>query len=288
MAGRPPIDLNQKVRELLVHTVPLRFGIDAPIRNFEERTNACFNLIKFIDDHISAQSVYRASYDLHRSLLDRMVLVSLVEAFERFIKESAVVCVDAIAPFTIDDRFDKFTPTGGSLAAQFKARSVGKAMCESDTWLSNQTINERFRFILKPHFGDPWEYVFPNERQNPASERDRASTLAILWQVRHNITHNTGILTDNDARRLTLMVKTEIASGKILSPNLSDLRYVKRFLVETANHTNNRIGLRLAELLTERYQDDATLFVPQELADSISGSFQQSLTINGFAGSVNA
>lgn len=133
MAGRPPIDLHQKVRELLSHTVPLRSGVDSPIRNFEEQTNACFNLIKYVDDHVSTQSFYRASYNRHMSLLNRMVLVSLVEAFERFIKETAVVCVDAIAPFTIDNRFDQFTPTGGSLAAQFNAGSVGKAMCESDT-----------------------------------------------------------------------------------------------------------------------------------------------------------
>ena len=64
MAGRPPIDLNQKVRDLLTHTIPPRPGVNAPIRNFEERTNACFNLIKYIDDHILTQSVYRASYDL--------------------------------------------------------------------------------------------------------------------------------------------------------------------------------------------------------------------------------
>ena len=213
-----------------------------------------------------------------------MVLVRLVEAFERFIKETAVVCVGAIAPVTIDNRFDQFSPTGGSLAAQFNAESVGKAICESDTWLSNQAINDRFRNILKPHFGEPWDLLFPNEKQNPVAERGRAGALAILWQVRHNITHNTGVLTDSDARRLTLMVKTEVKSGNTLNPDLSDLRYVKRFLVETADHTNNRIGQRIADLLTERHQDDSTLFVPQELANSISRSFQQSLTIDGLTG----
>ena len=30
----------------------------------------------------------------------------------------------------------------------------------------------------------------------------------------------------------------------LLNPNLFDLRYVKRFLVETAHHTNARIGQR--------------------------------------------
>jgi hypothetical protein len=214
-----------------------------------------------------------------------MVLVSMVEAFERFIKETAIVCVDSIAPYTIDDRFDKFSPTGGSLAAQFDAGSVGMAMCESDTWLSNQAINERFRHMLKPHFGDPWECLFPNERQNPTSEHERANTLAILWQLRHNITHNTGVLTDSDARRLTLMVKARVTRGNTLNPDLFDLRYVKRFLVETANHTNDRIGRRLASLLTERYGDDSTLFDRQNLADNISQTFQQSLPIDGYTGS---
>ena len=51
-----------------------------------------------------------------------MVLGSLVEAFERFIKETAVVCVDAIAPFTIDNRFDQFSPTGGSLGPAVQRR----------------------------------------------------------------------------------------------------------------------------------------------------------------------
>jgi hypothetical protein len=284
MPGRPPIDLDRKVRELLTHTIALPPVIGAPIRNFEERVNACFNLINYIDDHISTQSTYKASYDRHKSLLNRMVLASLIEAFERFIKEIAIVCVDVIAPFTIDNRFDEFSPTGGNLALQFNTRSVGKAMCESDTWLSNTAINDRFRQILKSHFGDPWEYLFPTQKQNPAAERNRAATLAILWQVRHNITHNTGVLTDSDARRLTLMVKRKVASNVALNPGPNDLRYVKRFLVETANRTNTRIGARLALVLTERINEDSGLFIVKELANQVSNSFQQELSINGVVG----
>lgn len=284
MAGRPPINLHEKIRDLLTHTVPVRLDIDAPIRNFESRVSAGFNLIKYLDDHISTQPVYSAVYDGHLTNLHRMVLVSLVEAFERFIKEVAVVCVDAIAPYSIDDRFDNFRSSGGTVAAQFSAGSVGKALCESDTWLSNSAINDRFRQILKPHFGDSWESLFPHDNQPPVAERERAKSLAILWQVRHNITHNTGFLTDSDARRLTLMVKAEVESGKTLSPTLRDLRYVKRFLFETADHTNNRIGKRLAILLSELHMDNPMLFVPQDVADSVSVCFQQPLTVAGAVG----
>lgn len=286
MAGRPPIDLNQKIRDLLTHTVPVRRDVDAPIRNFEGRVSAGFSLIKYLDDHISTETVYSTVYDGHLTNLHRMVLVSLVEAFERFIKEVAVVCVDAVASYSIDNRFDVFTTSGGTVAAQFSAGSIGKALCESDTWLSNSTINDRFRQILKPHFGGLWEYLFPNEKQTPIDERDRAKTLAILWQIRHNITHNTGLLTGSDARRLTLMVKAEVESGKTLSPSRFDLRYVKRFLVETAVHTNQRIGQRLASLLSELHADNPTLFIPQTLADAISVSFQQPLIVAGALGAL--
>ncbi len=219
------------------------------------------------------------------ALLHRMVLVSLVEAFERFIKELAVVCVDAIAPITIDNRFDGFTASPGLLAIQFGAGSVGKAMCESDTWLSNHSINERFRHLLKSHFAEKsWDYLFPNTKQRPDTERERAKTLAILWQLRHNITHNTGLLTDSDARRLTLMVQRPVHAGVSINPDLRDLRYVKRFLVETAEHTNRRVGFRLATLLTERHAEDPGLFIPQATADETSVKFQMSLNVGGAAG----
>lgn len=287
MAGRPPIDLNQKVRELIQHTQSDVADNTAPIRNFDRRANASLALIKYVDDHISSQSVYEAVYGRHLGLLHRMVLVSLVESFERFLKELAIVCVDAIAGYTIDNRFDQFTASAGLLAVQFNAGSVGRALCESDTWLSNHGINERFRQILKPHFEEqPWENLFPNSRQPPDTERERASTLAILWQLRHNITHNTGLLTDADARRLTLMVREQVDSGELINPDLRDLRYVKRFLVETADHTNNRVGTRLAALLSELHADDPHLFDPQEKADAVSVSFQHSLTVAGAVGNL--
>ncbi len=287
MAGRPKIDLNQKVRDLLQHTLISHAGVDSPIRNFEARANASLALIKYVDDHIQTQDIYQTVYDRHTALLHRMVLVNLVEAFERFVKELAILCVDSVASFTIDNRFESFSANGGLLAVQFNSSSVGRALCEADTWLSNSAINERFRQILKSHFDEqPWQYLFPNQKQQPAAERDRAKTLAILWQVRHNITHNTGLLTDADACRLTLMVRSKIASGESISPDISDLRYVKRFLVETANHTNNRIGLRLAELLTELYTDDNTLFDPQATANAVSSGFQQALTVAGSVGTL--
>ena len=126
--------------------------------------------------------------------------------------------------------------------------------------------------------------MFPNKKQNPPAERDRAETLAILWQIRHNITHNTGFLTDSDAKKLTLLVRSEVESGCMICPNLHDLRYVKQFLDETAKNTNDRIADRLAILLTELQADDPSLFDPQEIANEVSSKFQKVLQVAGQTG----
>ena len=80
------------------------------------------------------------------------------------------------------------------------------------------------------------------------------------------------------------MVKEQVNAGVSINPDLHDLRYVKRFLVETADLTNTRVGLRLASLLTERHTEDSQLFTPQTIADAVSANFQMSLSVGGAAG----
>ena len=137
---------------------------------------------------------------------------------------------------------------------------------------------------MKEPFGELWEFLFPNEKQQPTAERERARTVAILWQVRHTITHNVGVLTESDTSKLRFLVKAPVVSENVLAPTKEDIRYVKRFLFETAQHTNQRISGRLAELLTEIHQDDSTLFDAQAKADAISQQFGIPLTISGHAG----
>lgn len=167
---RPPIDLHQKVRDLFRHTEALPAELSSPIVNYERTLDGYLALLKYVEDHLRASRIYEAVYNRHMAQQRRMALGSLIEAFERFLKE---------------------------LAVHFAAGTIGKAMCEAGTWISNGLINDRFRRLLKAPFGDPREFLFPNEKQQPVAERERARTLAILWQVRHTITHNVGVLTES-------------------------------------------------------------------------------------------
>src|SRR5207245_4329216 len=159
-----------------------------PIEHFERAATSGLLLLKYIVDHIDPQSVYAAVYTRHLGHLRRMVLAELIESFERFLKELASVSADFLAPYTLDDRFDEFAPRRTEQIAAFvTSSSMGKSLCESDTWINNETINKRFKSLLKSPFGANWELLFPEPNQPPNAERDRARTLAILWQMRHNL-----------------------------------------------------------------------------------------------------
>lgn len=128
--------------------------------------------------------------------------------------------------------------------------------------------------------------LFPEANQQPAAERDRARSLAILWQVRHNLAHNVGVLTHSDAMKFRMLTNGPVAADCRLSPSTEDLRYLKRFLSETAIHTNQRVGTRLAQILEAFHLADPTLFDGQLMANHVSQRFAFSVTIHGFTGVV--
>lgn len=282
---RPLIDLHQRVRAVLQHTSPLLPEAHSPIQHFERSANVGLSLIRYIDGQIDPETVYPAVYHRHLGHLRRMVLAELIESFERFLKELATVCADQLAPFTLDDRFDEFAPKRSEQIAAFvTAGSVGRALCESDTWLNNDTINRRFRSLLKAPFGADWTFLFPGPGQGTTSEIQRASTMAILWQIRHDLAHNLGVMTHSDSMKLRMLVGGPVPADCRLSPTTEDLRYVKRFLSETATDVNQRVGMRLAMLLGGFYLADPTLFEAQSKANEVAQRFAFTLTIGGHDG----
>ena len=91
MAGRPKLDLHQKIREILFHTGPLSPESDSPIKHYESSANASFLMIDYVEDHIDIDTIYKGVLTRHISNLHRLVLGNLIEIFERFLKEIAAV-----------------------------------------------------------------------------------------------------------------------------------------------------------------------------------------------------
>jgi hypothetical protein len=285
---RPPIDLGQKIREMVSHTTPLPPEAAAPLPHYRRSGLDIRNLLQYIEDNLARLTLQGAAVRRHMGRLYGMALVSLVETFERYLKEVAAACVDFLAPYILDDRFNVFRIQGSALAAHFGADTLGRSLCESAIWLDCEEINERFRKLLADPFQkDGKFYLFPRQGQEPASERHRFEPLSILWQLRHTVIHNVGVITQSDAIKLRLLVRASVPTLEVLSPNRDDVRYVKRFLDETAESCNRRIGERLAELLTLLHATHPGLFVPQELGDRLSDTFTFSLTVAAAAGTLS-
>jgi hypothetical protein len=92
-----------------------------------------------------------------------MILVNLVESFERYLKEVAAACVDHLARFVIDGRFNAFRVQGSALAAQFGTDTLGRSLWESMTWLDCDEVNERHRRLLSPPFESGNFLAFPEQ-----------------------------------------------------------------------------------------------------------------------------
>ncbi len=283
--GRSANNLHRMVRKVLTHVLPLLPEADCPIRHFEASANGGFRLLNYIVEHIDPEDVYAAVYERHLGHIRRMFLAEMIESFERFLKELAAVCVDSLAPYSLDDRFDEFLPRrGDTIAAFVHAKSIGKALCESDTWINNKAINDRFSALLQSPFGAKWESLFPSPNDKPIAVRERSATLAILWQVRHNLAHNLGVITHSDAKRFRVMIGGPVENDCRLAPDTEDLRHIKRFLSESAEQVNIRVGKRLAELLTAYHASDLGLFDAKSEADALSRRLDFSVTIDGQAG----
>ena len=283
---RPPVDYSRKIKETLGHVDPLPEESTLPLEHYKWSSAEHWSLREYVERKVKASKFYLSVANRHTASLDRMLLVSLIETFERFLKETAAVCVDHVAGYVLDRRFDGFDLKGSVLAAHFEAGTLGKALCEAGTWLDCNSINKRFRRLLADPFyeGQGGFILFPNKGQGPAEERFRREILDVIWQLRHTIVHNVGVITKSDAVKFRLLARVSVAEDKILVPTRDDVRHVKEFLDRTAENVNRRVGERLAELLSTLQEEDTSLFEAADKADELAKQFQIPLTVAGKQG----
>ncbi len=285
---RPPIDLPRKIKDILQHVQPLPDEAAAPILHYRRTVVDIWGSLAYLERAVGQGERYQAVVDRHLGRLYGMALVNFVETFERFLKEIAAQCVDCLADFVVDDRFNVFAIQGSALASHFGTATLGKSLCESATWLDCEEINKRFRRLLSDPFqvgGQSFD-LFPKQNQQPEAERWRFESMNLVWQIRNTAVHNVGVITQSDAVKLRLWAKEPVAAPRILAPTRADLKYLKRFLGETATLCNQRIGQRLAELLTAIHAPTPTLFAPQVMADRVASAFRLPLGVAAAIGLV--
>jgi hypothetical protein len=281
----PKLDFEKLISQIPEHLGDLPTESARPIEHFRLDANGYWNLLRYFER--KTQEGYPGPRERHVLRLRSMVVFGLVETFERFLKETAAACIDQLAGRVIDDRFSVLSVNARAVAAHFEEKTLGKALCEADTWLNSSEINSRFGKLLADPFQLPSFKLFPDLNQkSPKSDPDlwRRTSLDILWQLRHSIAHNAGVITRSDAAKLRLLRRSPVHGQKLLQLTNGDVWYVKLFLDDLASWANARIAARLAEVLTSIHVDDSTLFVPSDVADELAQLFREQVVVGGAVG----
>jgi hypothetical protein len=287
MPAPTPGDFKTRITGILQSVQLLPDEAEAPIRHYRQTVGEIDGALKYVDRIIPEKARYQGVVIRHLGRLSEMALVNFIETFERFLKEVAAKCVDCLADLVVDDRFDVFSRIQGSnFASHFGAGTLGKALCESATWLDCEEINKRFHSILADPFDTGAFFLFPKKGQKPDAGQWRYSVMKLVWQMRHTCVHNVGVITQSDAVKMRVLAKRPVDAPRMLVPSRSDLRWLKRFLDDTAEDCNKRIGQRLAELLTKIRAETPALVEPQQMADRLSSIFRLPLQVDTALGVV--
>lgn len=164
---RSPLDLARKIKDILRHTQSLTAAAKAPILHYRRTVTDIWGSLNYLERVTDQGKRHQGAVDRHLGRLYGMALVTLVETFERFLKEIASECVDCLAELVVDDRFNVFKIQGSSLASHFSTGSLGKSLCESATWLDCEEVNERFRKLLADPFQVGGQFFFPISQAKP-------------------------------------------------------------------------------------------------------------------------
>jgi hypothetical protein len=278
---KPAIDYNKYLTRIPTHSELLPAESSVPHRHYRRSANDAWNLLAYIERNFKRVNVYAASSEPHFRRLSTMVLLAIVEALERFLKEIAAECINHVAPCIVDDRLEVFTVRGNVISAHFAENNLGKALCESLTWCDCDETNKRMRRILADPFDAGNFYVFPSATQHPGTLRGRYELMSLVWQLRHTIAHNTGVITASDAQKFRLLVKGNVESPRLLWPTRGDVWYVKLFVDETVELINSEVAGRLSALLTTLHGADPSLFAVGEKAQALADLFGIPATVAG-------
>lgn len=284
--ARPTVDYKHELLDAISNASDLPPESFSPLEHYRRSANDAWNLIAYMKRNVARVNYYSKPFDRHMSRLHAMALANLVGAFERFLKELAVICVNELADFSLDSRLDEFLIKGSVASAHFTTGSVGNALCEADTWLNLEVINKKFRKLLADPFVDGNFYVFPMRSQHGTNDEvKRSELIPAIFQLRHTLVHNLGVVTESDATKLRRILQSTIAGQKVLTPTSRNVRQVKAFLDETAKSINQRMALRLSGLLTKLKQENYLSIDPASKAQMLASLFGVSVTISGHTAS---
>src|SRR5688572_13729504 len=100
----PQLDIHQKVRQILGSLQSMPVEADSPILHFRKTSSDLTQTLEYLKRKVDEAPSNPGAAERHLERTRQMTLVNLIENLERFLKELAAACVDALVPVTADDR----------------------------------------------------------------------------------------------------------------------------------------------------------------------------------------
>ncbi len=268
------------LKNLPSRLVSLPAQASSPLSHLRLGLDEAWGLHEYVRWNVERKGRHKAVAERNQHRLRTLVFISMVEAFERFIKELAAVCVDALASRVVDDRLKALSIDPRSLAAHFGAGSLGRALTEGATWLEVDQTNTRFKKLLAEPREDGRFILFPIGKRDPDVWRGEA--LDLVFQLRHAVVHNAGVVTAFDAQKLAALIGAAAApAGGRLTLERGDLWYLLSVLRDTGEWANERVAEEMQKVLTTIHKDAPASFDAGVVAADLAAKFGRSITIDG-------
>jgi hypothetical protein len=100
----PPVKyFAERLKRLPTQLDALPSQASSPLSHLMLGLDEAWGLHEYVRGNVERKGRHKAVAERNQKRLRTLVFISLVEAFERFIKEIAAVCVDALASRVVDD-----------------------------------------------------------------------------------------------------------------------------------------------------------------------------------------
>jgi hypothetical protein len=266
-----PSDFARYIRNIPTRDLPDE--AESPIEHFRLSALHAIRMVDYFINLKRKTSVYEAGFLNHLKGISSLAFFQVIAAFERFLKELAAECIDQVAPVCTDNRLKDFSIEGVDAFPHFRDQTLGRGLCEGLLWHNVEEVNNRFKTVLR-------SVVHPNpvftlfDDKVPNGLRSDTQTLRIIFQLRHTIAHNVGILTRSDASKLERLLNRRLSSPRELDIDRKHVFYLQQFLAALADELNKVIADRLGLVLTEFHTVSSHLIDPSAKAQELASTFQ--------------
>lgn len=151
-----------------------------------------------------------ATFRKYRWYSEYLVILDSINAFETFYKNSLINLGDILQDFVVPEEMKDRKIDARILWSITEKLSVSSLIFEQALFHDLDSIDECTQMLVRDK-----RY---KQNANPCPLRDRVKSLRIIFQVRHTLSHNNGLVTDSDAAKFR-RIGYSVTAKEVIDPH---------------------------------------------------------------------